>query len=161
MEGGHGGDPCRSVLTTVLPQMIWKKNKNWYMLIILKNHFRIVKMTANCAELQEDLVIKWQIKFNTDKCEMMLMRIFPLHFYTASDSTLSWASPVRNRNLGFTFHGILCSVVVTHVNNCWEKRRVWRCVLFYGAPAPWTVKVYSLPTLVKTKRPGKASIGNN
>ena len=46
------------MLTSVLLQMIRKKNENQYMLMILKNHFRIIKMTVNCEKLQEDLVIQ-------------------------------------------------------------------------------------------------------
>lgn len=52
------------------------------MLVVLKTRFTTVKVTDNCEEQQEDLVIKRQKQFNTDKCGITLVRIFLLHFHS-------------------------------------------------------------------------------
>lgn len=126
----------------------WRKMK-------IDTPFTIVKMTDNSEEQQEDLIIKQQMQFKTDKCGIMLMRIFLLHFH-------SILHPKQEPRVHDPWDCQLCG---NHINNCWRDRGVGRFVLFYGANTECSCTLdsagLSLPTLLETKIAVRVSTGNS
>lgn len=115
----------------------------------------MVKMTDNCEEQEEDLVIKPQMQFNTDKCGIMLMRIFLLHFH-------SILCQKQGPRVQVPWDCQLCD---SHINSCWRDKGVGSLVLFYGANTECSCTLdsagFSLSTLVKIKIAVRASTGNS
>lgn len=107
----------------ILVEVIRRKNENWYLLVVLNAPFTIVKMTDNCEEQQEELILKQQMQLNTNKCGIMLMRIFLLHFH----SILHQKQEPRVQAPWD------CQLCGTHIYSGWRDKGVGRLVLFYGA----------------------------